>query len=1071
MRRRTTLMIISGALLSGTSLLIFSHLLHQSNSNDLRRRNDRIAGQLCTALQGVERIFATPSPSPWSAVADGKTMAALGLQPVAEAELASAPVPAVIAAGSPSLMGRPRVCPRRFPQLALVMAADPSPGKGLLFTAGPDRRQAPEWIRLTGGRLINPDQDGDRLIRLAPWTAMEAKDGPAGSRVRVGFGDLAVGLTLEPALPTRADRVRDLALTLGLLGIGLTIALAWRSSHNRRKDQPVPGSFRKHGQMSFLTHYALLKDLEASALRKQAERSAAGFLVTIDFRYLERQRGYLNEMEINDILTKACLAINKGWTLHPGFNFYHVSKNKIALIVLSSGTIPIDDDGACEALLARLLGIVSGSIQISSDSVLAWDDVIITGQRFQLESPPESLLTMQAFGEMLAAEDRRSYRLVKTGDDLLVKDRGEIRSQLTSLKESDLELRFQPILQVSNPGHFGLELLIRFLPPALSKLGTGKVIQLAHDIGIAHKIDALVVSRLKDVQQQLNASEILRHRIEYVSVNISSDSVSSDQRLNQLINLVKHHGIDSSIFCIEITEMAATDILAGSEGVTTASERLMRELNFRIFIDDFGSGLSNYRRISEAWYDGIKLDIDLVKGVDRSFRLQRYVGSFIDTVHALGKTVVCEGVETHNELTAVIRLGADALQGFLVSPPLPLEEVESFLRSSDWADRDSLQQTLEQIRAMSRLRDSGHGDDFQASERKIPLERYIIDNWSRLRSFEEFVLLFVNELKSWGLEIYRFSLAFLPDQDDIDCSQYVWVSSRPGLVSTLRMERDFLEQDEHLRSPLHFIATRSKVFRQQLIATKENGFPFLDSLKEAGCSDYLGIRLDSRGVSIPVLTIALHEGSVFSDHEVQRIEAMSSLLSLLFYAFESERSKRLAMLDPLTQLANRRSFDSFLKGNVSASKVAQANLSLALIDIDQFKVVNDVLGHAYGDRCLKEIADALRTSLRRKSDFVARLGGEEFAIILPKTDADASLRLCEKLRQSIQDRGIYHPGIATGNVLTVSIGIASWDPNAMAECDPVRLLQLADDCLYEAKRHGRNQVVCRTLHSQVGLSA
>ena len=517
--------------------------------------------------------------------------------------------------------------------------------------------------------------------------------------------------------------------------------------------------------------------------------------------------------------------------------------------------------------------------------------------------------------------------------------------------------------------------------------------------------------------------------------------------------------------------MAATDILAGSEGVTTASERLMRELNFRIFIDDFGSGLSNYRRISEAWYDAIKLDIDLIKGIDRSFRLQRYVGSFIDTVHALGKTVVCEGVETHNELTAVIRLGADALQGFLVSRPLPLQEVETFIRSSDWADRDSLQQTLEQIRATSRLRDSGHGDEFKTPDRKIPLERYIIDNWSRLRSFEEFVLLFVNELKSWGLEIYRFSLAFLPDQDDIDCSQYVWVSSKPGFVSTLRMERDFLEQDEHLRSPLHFIATRSKVFRQQLNATKDNGFPFLDSLKEVGCSDYLGIRLDSRGVSIPVLTIALHEGSVFSDQEVERIEAMSSLLSLLFYAFESERSKRLAMLDPLTQLANRRSFDSFLKGNVSASRAAQVNLSLALIDIDQFKVVNDVLGHAYGDRCLKEIADALRTGLRRKSDFVARLGGEEFAIILPKTDADASLLLCEKLRASIQDKGIYHPGIATGNILTVSIGIAAWDPNSMAECDADRLLQLADDCLYEAKRHGRNRVVCRSLHSQVGLSA
>lgn len=1071
MRRPTTRVIISGALLSGTSLLIFTPLLDQRNSDDFHRHNDRLALRLCMTLQGVERFLANPSPQAGSSLPERpwQTTSLVGLRRCSDSGLAVTPVQTVIREWTPSLKGIPLIGPRPSSQLPLGMAIEPTQTKRLVITARHDQQDDNE-IRPISSHMVVADPDGDWPSRTIPSRRMQTHGEHVAASYRIGFGDQVVGLKLAPALPAQTDHGRALVLSLGLLWIGLSSVIACRSGQSKRKDQQTIGTFRMDGKTSFLTHYALAKDLEAAMLRKHAERGEAGFLVTIDFRYLERQRGYLSDTEINDILSKACRAIDKGWALHPSFSFYHISTNKIALIVRASGAIPIDNNVACEALLARLLEIVSSSIQTSSDSVLTWDDVIITGQRFLLDSPPESLLAMQAFGEMLAAEDRRSYRLVTSVDDLLVKDKGEIRSQLTSLKASDLELRFQPILQLCNPGYFGLELLIRFRPPALSVLGTGKVIQLAHNIGIAHKIDALVVSRLTDIQQEITASEFLRHRIEYVSVNISSDSVATDQQLNQLISLFKHHAIDSSIFCIEITEMAATDILAGSEGVTTASERLMRELNFRIFIDDFGSGLSNYRRISEAWYDAIKLDIDLIKGIDRSFRLQHYVGSFIDTVHALGKTVVCEGVETHNELSAVIRLGADALQGFLISPPIALAEVEGFIRSSEWADRDSVQQTLETIRAASRLRDTGHSEKFKRSGKRIPLERYIIDNWSRLRSFEEFVLLFVNELKSWGLEIYRFSLAFLPDQDDIDCSQYVWVNSRPGLVATLRMERDFLEQDEHLRSPLHFIATRSKVFRQQLTSAKDYGFPFLDSLQQVGCSDYLGIRMDSRGVSIPVLTIALHEGSVFSDLEVQRIEAMSSLLSLLFYAFESERSKRLAMLDPLTQLGNRRSFDSFLKGNVSASKVAQTHLSLALIDIDQFKAVNDVLGHAYGDRCLKDIADALRSCLRRKSDFVARLGGEEFAIILPKTDAESSLRLCEKLRQSIQDKGIHHPAAATGNIVTVSIGIAVWDPLSMADYDADRLLQLADDCLYEAKRHGRNRVVCQSLLSQVGLS-
>jgi diguanylate cyclase (GGDEF)-like protein len=1073
MRRRTRTVIISGALLSSTSLLIYTHLLDRRHAKEWRDQSDRVALRLCDALQGMERLFTRPAAAegPTQRAVERKDVASHGLQVSTRSDLSSQPLPAgqpPVAAGREGL---PRICPRQFPSTPLVMAAEPSQPGTLIFTSGPMGQRNGQWVKLHGQALVDADAKGHGPIALAPWSEVVAAAKQDSHLYRLRFGEFDIGLNLPPA-GHEEDRVeRTLALTLGVLGVLLTALMAYISSQGEKQKQQMISTFRKDSQSSFLTHYALVKDLESPAIKTLSQRQDAAVLVTIDFRCLERQSGLHSEVESSEILTNACRAIDKGWPVHPGFNFYRISKNKMALIVRASGTIPIDDTVACEALLARLLGIVSGSIQVSSHSVLAWDDVIITGQRFRLNDPPASLLTMQAFGEMLAAEDRRSFRLVKCGDDLLVRDKNEIRTQLNCLSASDLKLYFQPILQISNPGHFGLELLIRFRPPTLSKLGTGKVMQLAHDIGIAQQIDALVVSRLAEVKQALSESELLRHRIEYVSINISADSVATDQRLNHLIDLFKTHGIDSSTFYIEITEMAATDILAGSKDVTTASERLMKELNFRIFIDDFGSGLSNYRRISEAWYDAIKLDIDLIKGIDRSFRLQRYVGSFIDTVHALGKTVVCEGVETHNELAAVVRLGADALQGFLVSPPIPLKDVESFIQSSEWADQESLQQTLEKIRAMSRLRDSGGGEEFRTSEGKVPLERYIFDNWSRLRSFEEFVLLFVNELKSWGLEIYRFSLAFLPDQDDIDCSQYVWVKSRPGLVGTFRMERDFLEGDEHLHSPLHFIATRSKVFRQKLTATKDHSFPFLDSLQKAGCSDYLGIRLESRGISIPVLSITLHEGSVFSDEEVQRIEAMSSLLSLLFYAFESERSKRLAMLDPLTQLANRRSFDSFLKGNISSSRLQQANLSLALIDIDQFKIVNDVQGHAYGDRCLKEIADSLRACLRRKSDFVARLGGEEFAIILPKTDAESSLKLCEQLRLSILDKGIFHPSPTTGNVLTVSIGIAVWDPRSTADCDADRLMQLADDCLYEAKRHGRNRVVCRSLPSQVGLSA
>jgi diguanylate cyclase (GGDEF)-like protein len=190
---------------------------------------------------------------------------------------------------------------------------------------------------------------------------------------------------------------------------------------------------------------------------------------------------------------------------------------------------------------------------------------------------------------------------------------------------------------------------------------------------------------------------------------------------------------------------------------------------------------------------------------------------------------------------------------------------------------------------------------------------------------------------------------------------------------------------------------------------------------------------------------------------------MSSLLSLLFYTFESERAKRLALIDPLTNVPNRRTYDSFLKSLINAARLNNDKLAIALVDIDRFKLVNDTLGHAYGDSCLKQVATILNSDLRRSSDVVARLGGEEFALILPNTDGPEALWICERLREAVLHARVPSPDGGEGMPLSVSFGVALWDPEAFPECDGDQLQQLADDCLYEAKRNGRDRVACRLL--------
>jgi len=640
-------------------------------------------------------------------------------------------------------------------------------------------------------------------------------------------------------------------------------------------------------------------------------------------------------------------------------------------------------------------------------------------------------------------------------------------ARLHALSDGDLELRFQPILLVSAPGRIALELLLRFRPPELAALGTQAVMERAHDLGLAARVDQLVLQRLEGVQRAWRDLGDLAARVQYITVNISGASVATASRQDDLLALLRAQRVDPALFRLELTETDAVELADRESSLASAAQRLMEEHGIRLLIDDFGSGLSNYRRLCEAWYDAIKLDLQLVQGIAGSFRRQTFVGSLIEAVHGLGRTVVAEGVEQHRDLEVLLRLGADGLQGYLIAPPLAWGELAGFLQTSPWLDPTQIPALQERIVAADRqlqaplapLAQPSPAAVPQSGLQSVPLERHILEHWSSLRGFEEVVLLFVQQLRGWGLDVLRFSLAFLPDQEEVDCSQYVWYRQRPGEVEALRMQRDFLQTPQHLESVLHHIASRCPAYRVALAEAPVTGYAFLEELRQRGASDYLGLRLAARGVSIPVLTVCLTGGSRFSAQQVERIQTMSSLLSLLFHAFECERASRLALLDPLTHLPNRRSFDSRIRAELVAATTATAPLAVLLVDIDRFKAVNDSLGHAYGDTCLSRVAAVLQQQLQRQNDMVARLGGEEFGVVLAHTDAAHAIAIAERLRQAVAMEAIDHPAPINGRGLTISVGLARWDPAAGSAADVDRLLQLADDCLYAAKRQGRDRVV------------
>jgi diguanylate cyclase (GGDEF)-like protein len=161
----------------------------------------------------------------------------------------------------------------------------------------------------------------------------------------------------------------------------------------------------------------------------------------------------------------------------------------------------------------------------------------------------------------------------------------------------------------------------------------------------------------------------------------------------------------------------------------------------------------------------------------------------------------------------------------------------------------------------------------------------------------------------------------------------------------------------------------------------------------------------------------------------------------------------MATKDKLTDLYNRRSFESRLAQDIKQYQEFQTELSVIIFDVDHFKHVNDTYGHQAGDNVLTSLAQVSKDTMR-SSDIIARYGGEEFIILLPNTGRNGSLIIAEELRKAVQDMSF---DSSTYNIkITISLGIASICDVKNASLD--KLIKHADDALYDAKHNGRNQV-------------
>ncbi|EKD07197.1 diguanylate cyclase domain-containing protein [Limnospira platensis] len=214
--------------------------------------------------------------------------------------------------------------------------------------------------------------------------------------------------------------------------------------------------------------------------------------------------------------------------------------------------------------------------------------------------------------------------------------------------------------------------------------------------------------------------------------------------------------------------------------------------------------------------------------------------------------------------------------------------------------------------------------------------------------------------------------------------------------------------------------------------------------------------------------LVIHQCDNTRGWQPEEIEALRSIATPIAVAIQqgelhaklqtvNQELERLASLDGLTGVANRRQFDLHLKREWQRLLRETAPISVIMCDVDFFKAYNDTYGHQMGDECLKQIAKILENCAQRSTDLASRYGGEEFVIVLPNTGIKGALQVADKIQHQIRALEIEHQKSEVSGYVTLSLGVACQVPNH--DRSPESLIKLADAALYEAKSKGRNCII------------
>ena len=421
-------------------------------------------------------------------------------------------------------------------------------------------------------------------------------------------------------------------------------------------------------------------------------------------------------------------------------------------------------------------------------------------------------------------------------------------------------------------------------------------------------------------------------------------------------------------------------------------------------------GPSALESIANERPDIVLLDV-MMPGMD-GFEVCRRIKTDPKTAHI--PVVMVTALSEVSDRVRGLEAGADDFLTKPVNDTALFARVRSLVRLKMAMDELRLRQdTSEQLGAMPNATEYSNPEDI-ADARML----FVEDSQTSARRIAEFA-----EQAGHSLTVTNdaTSVPALAAENDFDL---VLVSLGLKTGDPLRLTSQLRSQEETRSVPI-------------LLVIEEEDIDRLAKGLEIGINDYLVRPVDRQELLARVRT------------QIRRKRYQDRLRS------NYRESLSLAVTDPLTGLYNRRYFDIHMQSRLEEASQTNKPLGLLMIDIDHFKTVNDSHGHAVGDQVLAEVARRVLNSVRN-FDLVARLGGEEFVVVMPGTDKGFAMTVAERLRRSIADTPI-PAAIPSGTLnVTISIGAAVVEHG---ELSAGKLLEAADEAMYKAKNQGRNQVV------------